>query len=256
MALANHEQKSVSLDDCIAVIDQEVVPTQALCTATADLELQKKALATVLAAHDRLRAAKIGAMRIKHAKAADWCLGLQAAARGVAEELRMWIALRENRPRDAWTHLVEAEENLALVLRTPAGHDGTKARLARLEDMESVLFPKPTFMSIAFSHDGGKCSICAEPFSTCIHVEGRIYCGQVCGRVEIEHVTEVHHFALVEVPQDKRCIMTEIEQDDGTWIDLMTRAPIVPQPERPEGAEGWGAHGIFLTDSPAPGVSP
>lgn len=74
---------------------------------------------------------------------------------------------------------------------------------------------------MAFVETIGQCSICRSGFNECEHIEGYIYMGRLCRRINRKPI-KIDHSAIVENPCDKRCIINSIVDDDGNKIDYMT----------------------------------
>jgi len=233
---------------------QAVARGQRLCFFVCDVDLQQAELLTLEQAHATLRDAKRAAIRDGQENQANLYLGFESLTRAIADELKMWVALKEGRPHDAWVAFASAQEHACLGLRTPAGHVGVARYIDRLVVIEQTIFPRLQFMSAGLTHGGGICSICRQNYAICIHVEGRIYCGRVCAEVELRAV-RFEHGSLVEVPRNKRCYVTEYTDSDGVWRDVMTRTPTGREGPRPEDGDGFRLHCVMLTSEAPPGVN-
>ena len=226
---------------------------QRLAFFMCDIALQKAEVIELELTGETIRRAKRAAILAGKEFAANSFLGCEALLKSVTWELRMWIALKEQRPHDAWVALVEAREHACLGLRTPIASPGVVGFAGRLETLEHALFPFLQFVSAGLTHSGGTCSICRKPFRTCPHVEGRIYCGRVCAEVEIDDPVP-DHSALVDVPYDKRCYVRRYSMDDGMWYDVMTKLPV--EPIAPDGqGDGYRFDAVLLSTSVPPGVN-
>ncbi|MEQ1565183.1 MAG: hypothetical protein ABMA64_06055 [Myxococcota bacterium] len=118
--------------------------------------------------------------------------------------------------------LIDAQEHCLLASRTLAAGKDLPAFLERLRLIETACFPPRVFFSPGFSHSPGRCTICDENIVTCEHEEGLIYNGQVCAEHSIVDL-EFNHIAIVDNPRDRRACAEEIEQDDGCYLDVLTR---------------------------------
>jgi hypothetical protein len=134
----------------------------------------------------------------------------------------MWLALRAEDPHKAWRCVTDAEQHVLLALRTPVGPEFESALGARYAQFQMFLFPKMTFVSAGFNHDAGFCTICRASSTTCPHIKGRIYCGQVCAEYGFEKF-EADHVAVVEYPMDKHCYVYATRREDGRWNRLSLR---------------------------------
>lgn len=229
---------------------------QGLCFAVRDVGLQRAIVPEAERICEDLRNAKRKAIEANAEHEANLLLGLECLARAVKSELLMWIALADRQPHSAWDALVEAQEHALLALRTPAFTPGAQGYTRRLLDMEYVLFPRLTFQSIGLTHTGGICSICGERFQSCPHVECAIYCGTVCAEV-MRGGIEIDHASLVDVPEDKRCYIQDIEVEEGAWRDVMTQMPSTRQHKSGDSRTGGrGVAGTLMTTRDLPGVKP
>lgn len=151
-------------------------------------------------------------------------LSLQSVVHALASELRMFVALKEDRTGDAWDHLVAAQNAAHGALMAHGGAVAADRHLLQLLAHEENLFPPQVFLSpgmvVAHSH----CSICESRYGECTHVAGRAYAGEFCTRV----ITEVSQFDEVSVvmdPKDKRRRVTAIGID-GVQRDFLTWRPV------------------------------
>jgi hypothetical protein len=154
----------------------------------------------------------------------------QCLLQSLQASLHVWVVLKTERPSDAWSHLIDAQEYLAVASK--AKPDANCAQFEqRLCSMEESLFPSQSlYNSAGFSETIGKCSICQQPFLKCDHLEGHIYMGQLCQRVD-RQILEVNHGALVRNPRDRRCILVKHSNDDGQMIDRFTLEDVGPKKE-------------------------
>jgi hypothetical protein len=89
--------------------------------------------------------------------------------------------------------------------------------------VEDAIFPSLSmYMSSGHTETIGNCSICGLKFLLCDHIENQIYMGRLCRRVG-RKILKLNHVALVENPKDRRCIITQISDMDGSMIDYFTR---------------------------------
>jgi hypothetical protein len=92
----------------------------------------------------------------------------------------------------------------------------------RLLEIEHSIFPGfPYYNSVGLIIKGGICSICGASFAHCDHMQEMIYWGRVCKIINPENIT-LDHSAIVEIPKDRRCIITEISDENGHMIDYFT----------------------------------
>lgn len=155
--------------------------------------------------------------------------------------LLMWIELKAGRPEAAWHLLVDAQEYASIAMRVPLrGAWGIDRHAERLAEVERLVFPGwPRFLSPGVVEDGGDCSICGRRYMECEeHVEGLVYAGRLCDRVN-RTILEGNHVALVESPRDRHCIIRYVSTDDGRKKDYITGRVLE---ERFDGHEGGEHH--------------
>lgn len=146
---------------------------------------------------------------------------MQCMVNASRSSLLMWIDLKEEKFNDAWSNLVDAQEYISIALKIK-DYEGLRNLEKRLQGAEESLFPGwSLYNSPGFVETIGNCSICGELFSFCDHVENQIYMGQLCQRID-RTIVRADHFAFVENPRDRRCIITKISEDDGREIDYFT----------------------------------
>src|SRR5690606_13161187 len=146
---------------------------------------------------------------------------MQCMVNASRSSLLMWIALKEERFNDAWSALVDAQEYISIALKIK-DYEGVRNLEKRLQAAEESIFPGwSLYNSPGFVETIGNCSICGELFSLCDHVENQIYMGQLCQRID-RKIVRTDHFAFVQNPRDRRCIITKILEDDGQEIDYFT----------------------------------
>lgn len=146
---------------------------------------------------------------------------MQCMVNASRSSLLMWIDLKGEKFNEAWSNLVDAQEYISIALKI-MDYEGVRNLEKRLQGAEESLFPGWRFYnSPGFVETIGNCSICGELFSVCDHVENKIYMGQLCQRIG-RNIVRADHFAFVENPRDRRCIITKISDNDGQEIDYFT----------------------------------
>lgn len=169
--------------------------------------------------------------QIKHYKAqainandefsANQFFHMQCVLNALHSIFNMWCSIKENKFQQAWNQLIDAQEYVVVALRIEEYEDLIKFQ-KKLLSIEEAIFPGwALFNSPGVKETIGKCSICGENFALCEHIENEIYMGALCQRVERE-IIGCDHTAFVEKPRDRRCIVTEISDDDGCMIDYFT----------------------------------
>jgi len=164
----------------------------------------------------------------------------QCVVNSFKSALLMWIELKGGRPDVAWNLLMDAQDYASVALRVPVRGVawGIDRHAERLAEIERVAFPGwPLFLSPGIIEDGGECSICRRRYAECDeHVEGLVYAGRLCDRVNRKMI-EGNHVALVETPRDRRCIIRYVSTEDGRKRDYITGKILYEAFDRREGDE-------------------
>ncbi|QKK06960.1 MAG: hypothetical protein HND58_01480 [Planctomycetota bacterium] len=139
----------------------------------------------------------------------------------LANELDMYIALKQDAPGRAWTHLVNAQMAASHAVKA---HE-VAARLEllyipRLHALERLCFPKQVFASVSFIVEESECSICHAAYGECDHIKGRPYMGELCARIVTK--CDVQEVSLVEEPASKHCRLTAVSDEDGVMRDPLS----------------------------------
>lgn len=146
----------------------------------------------------------------------------QCVINALKSNLELWIFIKEQNYDGAWKKLVDAQEYLEVAYRIDGDHYGIDDLFNDLLQIEKLIFPGwPLYNSSGFVEKGGKCSICEEKYGECEHLEGFVYMGRLCRRIEREFV-RFDHSALVKNPYDRRCIIQWISTEDGKKRDYIT----------------------------------
>jgi hypothetical protein len=147
-------------------------------------------------------------------------LALMCVARSILSCLDMWIALRDDRPEDAWGFLVEAQELARSAMRAHNCCSHIGDHLEMLDAYEQILFPPQQFVSSSVVVGSTDCSICNGPYADCDHLTGLAYDGFFCSEI-VRNISHVDHVAIVEYPDNKRCRATTFSED-GYDVNVMT----------------------------------
>lgn len=153
---------------------------------------------------------------------ANLILSIECMTGGLIGELEMIVALKENRPNDAWDHLLAAQNSAEAAARahSVAEKMSVDGLLSRLNIYEQLLFPSLQFVSPAFDVGSMVCSVCTEEYATCPHIKGRAYAGEFCS-VKLRDVHGFDHLALVDEPFSKAHRVTATT----SGLDMMTLLP-------------------------------
>lgn len=167
-----------------------------------------------------IKSIKYQAIKRNHSYEADQLFHMQCFLNSLLSSLKIWIFLAEENHKMAWDSLVDAQDYL-IVAKKINTYEGLINFEKHLESIEKSIFPQRKFyLSAAFTSSIGYCSICDKEFFECDHIENNIYCGQLCLRIKIKNI-KANHVALVESPDDKRCIITSYSKDKSI-IDSFT----------------------------------
>ena len=193
----------------------------------------------------QLKGYKQQAVSLSDEESANRFYHLQCVINAQISSLRIWVSLKNDKANDAWVNLIDAQEYIVYAIQSSDQHFGIDDFAERLRKIENVVFPGfPLYNSLGLVFSGGVCSICDKPLEECDHIEGRIYWGRICQRIGISHL-EVNHSAIVSVPKDRRCIITEIETDDGQMKDYITWKLLGPAEKKEE--KGKHLKGIMFS---------
>lgn len=191
------------------------------------VDLQRSKIDEIDAFIERMKGYKRGAVQAGHEIAANELFHMQCVLRSIQSSLSVWVELKNGRVNEGWQRLVDAQEYKDVALLT-RDYEGLRNLEARLDRMREVLFPHfNLYNSPGWVETLGICSVCYAPFSSCEHIENRVYMGSLCQRVGKE-VVEYLHSALVENPRDRRCIITKRSEGDR-MIDNLTYQDVGPR---------------------------
>lgn len=152
---------------------------------------------------------------------ANALLSMKFMLNAAFNELGMWIALKDGEAEGAWNALIVAQGSVRCALRSHAIGKCIEGQANHLLRLEDVLFPPQVFVSSGHVVESYECTICDKEYGTCGHVVGRPYMGEMCCRRR-KGIKSVDHVAFVEDPLDKRCRITDFEQDDKVRRDKLT----------------------------------
>lgn len=212
--------------DEIGRVIQDAVPALFL---TGTLELQRSAVTGLLYAAELAHWQKVGARKVGDCVNADFWFGEQSLFHAMAHLVEVWIDVKCGLPRRAWIHKIDSESYLKVsrVAMTNCGVRAAEDRLKRIDTfaemlvaMEHTVFPPLEFASTGFTYASASCSVCREDLSECSHIEGRVYCGKYCTRINVKN-TVFDHFARVDEPYDRRSIFLTYV-DGSVCRDVMT----------------------------------
>lgn len=155
----------------------------------------------------------------------------QCVLNAVKSSLNMWIKLKEGKNYAAWCSLQDAIDYIIYAQKVENQMDGISDLYDFFKACEKTLFPNfPFYNSSGLLFKGGVCSICGQTLELCEHIEDFLYMGKICKRINITDIA-VNHIAMVEEPDDKRCIIQEFQSENGQMYDYMTLLPTDKKPQ-------------------------
>lgn len=192
---------------------------QTLCFITRGIELQEDACKQLEDLAKETAIFKADVVSQGDEDTANTLLSFECGIAAVLAELRMWIDLKQEKPSEAWDHLISAQNAASAAMRA---HDlglNMSGYISRLEAVEKVVFPPQMFSSIGFHIREATCSLCDDAYAECNHVKGRPYMGEFCTMIIKQ--CNFQEVSIVEHPRDKRCRVTSFSEN-GSKRDKMT----------------------------------
>jgi len=216
------DKKSITFPEIIKRYNDILKKSKDLEYFVRDIELQKAMVRELNDFLKEIKKYKYQAIENDDEKSANQLFHCQCVINASITSLSIWISLKENKHFDAWNYLIDSQEYLSYAIRSSNNGYGIDEFLQRLNKLEEIIFPGfPVYNSIGMLIKGGICSVCRQEFTECEHIEDNIYYGIVCKRVNVEDV-EINHSAVVEIPKDRRCVITEFEFTPGKIYDYMS----------------------------------
>lgn len=187
-----------------------------------DSDLQREQIEILSKFKNKIKSIKYHFINEKDEVAANAFFHFQCVLNALIANFQIWIAIKENKYKESWDRLVDAQEYLEVAYRIDGDHYGIDELYQNLKDIERLIFPGyPLYNSGGFIEKGGKCSICGLRFRECEHLEGFVYMGKLCRKIERKFI-KFDHQAMVKNPHDRRCTIEWISTDDGKKIDYIT----------------------------------
>lgn len=165
----------------------------------------------------KIKAFKRAAQSESMEEMANKCLHMQCMTNALKASLSMWVLLKADKHVESWGLLVDAQEYVGIA-RQIEDYEGARLLSEKLTSIEHAVFPSwGLYSSPGFTETIGNCSVCGLGFIKCDHIEGHVYCGSYCRRIN-RKIVNMDHSALVEEPRDRRCIINTLSNDDGEMI--------------------------------------
>ena len=150
---------------------------------------------------------------------ANILLGLSCSASALIEELKMIIALKEDRAGEAWDNLIEAQGHISTAIKVHDNFSYLEKYADKLSAIEQLLFPPQTFCSPGMIVKESQCSICKQDYGECDHVKGKAYMGELCVRIITK--AELREISLVKEPANRHARAMHFSEKEGNR-DIMT----------------------------------
>jgi hypothetical protein len=183
-------------------------------------ELQVGACVKLSELRKKASALKKQMVAVMDEDSANAMLSFEEMIDALTNELRMWIALKDDDPNSAWSFLVNAQGTARTAMQAHEVARHLEGYIERLHTLEQLLFPPQVFFSPGIVIQHSKCSICERQYGECDHVVGRAYMGEMCVRI-ITEIKEVKEVSLVNEPANKHARILRIT-DGSVTRDFLT----------------------------------
>lgn len=192
------------------------------CYMSRGKEFQQEAVKKLMTLKRKAMSLKKKMIKVENEDLANTMLSLENLIDAMINELKMWIALKEDKPNEAWDFLINAQSAVRtaaqaheIAINLNAEGYGNKLHL-----LEKLLFPPQIFFSPGFVIKKAECSICGKEYGECEHVVGKAYMGKICYKIIKE--VELREISIVEYPADKHARALQFTDDKGVTRDFMT----------------------------------
>lgn len=183
------------------------------------IEFQKEAVGKLDKLQEEIIILKKGVVQKADNNSANFLLGLSNAVSALSEELKMFVALKEDEPSKAWDALIFAQQSVSTAIKVHEKFAYLRGYAQKLHAIEQLFFPPQTFCSPGFVVTKSRCSICNLDYGECDHIKGRAYMGELC--VCIIDKCEFLELSMVKDPASKHARATSFSCDEGQR-DIMT----------------------------------
>jgi hypothetical protein len=214
--------KTITFEDIVEKFNISLDEALKMVIFVRDIELQKAQVSVLSKQVEEIRQYKYQAIEYKDEEKANLFFAFHNLLNSVKSCIESIIYLKENEHQKGWSKFVDAEEFLDYAALQKGKLFGLVNYHQHLVHMQKCLFPEwKIFNSPGIVETIGDCNICDVQYGECDHIEGLLYSGIVCQRINRKFI-RADHSALVEKPKDRRCIITKISTDDGYMKDYMT----------------------------------
>jgi hypothetical protein len=194
------------------------------------IEFQQEAVEKLERLRSEILEIKIRVAKCGDNDSANFLLGLSCIPSALIEELKMIIALKEDRANDAWDNLIEAQDHVSTAIKAHDKFSYLEKYADKLSALEELLFPRQSFCSPGMIVRESECSICKQDYGECDHIKGIAYMGELC--VRIIKKAEFRELSLVKNPANKHARALHFADKEGNR-DMMTWRIKKETPEDP-----------------------
>ena len=202
------------LPNFIIEFNERVKESEIFLSIARDSELQQEACENLESVLSEIAQEKRIAVENNNEDYANLLLGCECAAKSLHHELKMWLLLKQEKPEEAWDHLVGAQMEATSAVKAHAGFRHVEHHRHRLEIIEKIVFPPQEFVSAGVIIHEQECSICGEDYDECEHLAGKPYMGEFCHKIIKQ--ASADHLSIVETPADKRCRVIHCDVEGGS----------------------------------------
>lgn len=238
--------QQITFDEIVARFNESLQNAMAFIIFVRDRELQEEQIALLTTMIDQIRSFKYQAIDRHEESIANTFFGFHNLLNSVKSCIQMTLQLKENKHKEAWGKFVDAQEYLNYAALVKDKLYGLEDYYQRLIEIEKCYFPHWTvFNSSGVIESVGDCNICRSTYGECEHIEGYLYFGIVCMRIN-RKIIRLDHASIVSKPKDKRCIITKISTKDGFMQDYMT-LKILGKNDKHEDSNGMNMECILMS---------
>jgi hypothetical protein len=195
------------------------------CYFTREKEFQKEAVEKLKELKIKIIAQKEYSIDLKDESNAKVFLGMEYLTEAVINELKMWIALKENNPNDAWDFLINAQDSAKTACNCCSIYlnlnSDKEDYIKKLYSIEKVIFPPQIFGSPGLIIEEMKCSICNQDLEDCEHIPGKVYMGKICHIIAKKIKGQEFSILFEKEPDNKKARLHTYEKN-GVSRDVMT----------------------------------
>jgi hypothetical protein len=214
--------KTITFDEILKKYEEITQESLKYCCFVRDIAFQKQKIKELELFKKEIKSYKHHAVINKSERQANIFFHFQCCINSIISVLQMWISLKTNKFDIAWDYLIDAQEYVLIAFKADNNHIGLDNYLNHLYKIERAIFPEfPYFNSWGCIIQGGKCSVCGSDYGTCNHLEGLVYWGKYCTRINFKPI-RLDHSSVVQNPKDRRCIIRYISTDKGEKRDYLT----------------------------------